>query len=294
MNRKIVRGLFVAVFEMSMMALSIQAQQHLSVPRSDGQWTPLLVYPAKGATSKCAPLAVISHGAGGSENGYRYLGETLSRLGYTAVVMGHHESGLSELSADILKHGLMPGIRALVTDTDAEEARLLDVGAALKWADSQCKAPFRVLLGHSMGAETVMLEAGAKNIIGVQAPPAGQDRFDAYVALSPEGPGVVFPEDAWCGIHKPVLILTGTKDQALQGEPEERQFPWHVLPNRTDNCNWMGVIDGATHMNFADYGLDKDRVEQLVAQTIKKFLNGVNKNSCVVPAATAGMALQTK
>jgi hypothetical protein len=50
-----------------------------------------------------------------------------------------------------------------------------------------------------------MLEAGAINMIAVASPPSGQDRFDAYVALSPEGPGIVFPDRAWRGIHKPML-----------------------------------------------------------------------------------------
>ena len=62
-----------------------------------------------------------------------------------------------------------------------------------------------------MGAVTVMLEAGAKNIIGVAPSAAGLDRFDAYVALSPEGPGIIFSERAWHGIHKPLLVLTGTR-----------------------------------------------------------------------------------
>jgi len=230
---------------------SALAQQELSVPRPDGHTTPLLLYPAVGADSACAPLAVISHGAGSSEYGYRYLAEAMSRLGYTTVVMGHRESGMPALRADMREKGLMQGLRALVADPAAEQARLLDVGAALKWADGQCAAPFRVLLGHSMGAETVMLEAGAKNMIGVTSPPAGQDRFDAYVALSPEGPGIVFPKDAWSGIRKPILILTGTRDESLKGGPQARLIPWHNLPGSAGKCQWMGVIDGATHMNFA-------------------------------------------
>jgi hypothetical protein len=32
-----------------------------------------MVYDAVGAGAGCAPLAVVSHGAGGSERGYRYL-----------------------------------------------------------------------------------------------------------------------------------------------------------------------------------------------------------------------------
>jgi len=34
----------------------------------------------------------------------------------------------------------------------------------------------------------------------------------------------------------------------------------------------MGVIDGATHMNFAGSGLGANRVEALVIQTIRAFL----------------------
>lgn len=75
----------------------LMAQQHLDVPRDDGRATPLLVYAAEGARTGCAPLAVISHGAGGSEEGYRYLSRAMAHLGYTAVVMGHR-SALARIS----------------------------------------------------------------------------------------------------------------------------------------------------------------------------------------------------
>ena len=272
----------------------VTAQEALTASRADGHLTPLMLYPAVGAGSGCAPLAVISHGAGGSENGYGYLAQAMSNLGYTTIVMGHRESGGAALRTDMRRYGLMPGVRALVADANAEQARLLDVGAALKWADSKCHAPFRVLLGHSMGAETVMLEAGAQNMIGVASPPAGRDRFDAYVALSPEGPGVVFPEDAWSGIKKPMLVLTGTRDQSLQGGPKARQEPWHDLPGSATHCQWMGVLDGATHMNFAGSGLGHARVEPIVTETVAEFLGGVRQGACTVPSPTDGMKLSAK
>jgi predicted dienelactone hydrolase len=272
----------------------LTAQQHLNVPRSDGQSTPLMVYPAAGAGSGCAPLAVISHGAGGSENGYRYLAEGMAQLGYTTIVMGHAESGMKALGGDMRQDGFRKGITALVADPVAEGDRLLDVGAALQWADSQCHAPFRVLLGHSMGAETTMLEAGATNIIGVAAPLAGQNRFDAYVALSPEGPGVVFAQNSWSGIHKPILILTGTRDQSLKGGAQARLVPWTNLPGTASHCQWEGVIDGATHMNFAGNGLGAEKVESMVMQTIAPFLAGVRGVACTLPAPVAGMTLQSK
>lgn len=165
----------------------------------------------------------------------------------------------------------MAGATALVTDKNAEVAHLLDVGAALSWADARCHAPFRVLLGHSMGAETTMFEAGAKNMIGISSPPAGQDRFDAYVALSPEGPGVVLPDHAWVGIHKPVLIMTGTRDQSLKVGPQARQIPFAELPSDgSRSCHWMGVISEATHANFAGGGPGSEGVEPLVTDMVQK------------------------
>lgn len=270
------------------------AQQRVSVQRADGHITPLLIYAADRMGSGCAPLAVISHGAGGSENGYVYLAQAMAHMGYTAVVMGHRESGMDALRADMRAHGIMDGVRALVADPQAEQDRLLDVGATLKWADSRCRPAFRVLLGHSMGAETVMLEAGAKNMIGITSPPAGQNRFDAYVALSPEGPGVVFPDHAWSTIGKPMLILTGTRDQSLKGGPEARQAPWHNLPGSAGQCQWMGVIDGATHMNFAGNGFDKERVETLVEQLLAAFLPGAKAHACTLPPSADEITVQAK
>jgi predicted dienelactone hydrolase len=274
---------------------ALVAQQPIDVPRPDGHTTPLLVYAASPAPAAgCAPLAVISHGAGGSEDGYKYLAHAMAQMGYTTVVMGHRESGMSALRSDMRTDGIRDGITALVSDPVAEGARLMDVTAALAWADKQCHAPFRVLLGHSMGAETVMLEAGAKNMIGVDPGLTGKSRFDAYVALSPEGPGVVFPEHAWSGIRKPVLVLTGTDDQSLKGGPAARLVPWHELPGNRDNCQWMGVIDRATHMNFAGNGFGHLRVEPMVTETIASFMQGVQAGHCTVSAPVKGMTLQAK
>jgi predicted dienelactone hydrolase len=293
-SRRTASGLFAFALAAFTLPSTASAQQHVSAPRADGQSTPLLVYAALHPAADCPPLAVISHGAGGSEDGYRYLAQAMAGMGYTTVVMGHRESGLTALMADIRADGIRAGIRALVVDSKAEQARLLDVGAALAWASTQCKSPFRVLLGHSMGSETVMLEAGAKNILGIASPPAGRNRFDAYVALSPEGPGIVFADHAWGRVRRPILILTGTRDESLKGGPEARQIPWHDLPGRHDNCQWMGVIDGATHMNFAGSGLGHERVEPLVTSTIAAFLQGVRAGRCTLPPPIASMPLQAK
>jgi len=275
-------------------AADAAAQQRIYVPRPDGQSTPLMVYSATGSVSGCAPLALISHGAGSSEEGYRYLAEAMAQQGFTTAVMGHRESGGEAMRKEMRARGIMPGVTALVASPTAEEARLKDVSAALSWAGKQCHVPFKVLLGHSMGAETALLEAGAKNMIGLAAPSTGQDRFDAYVALSPEGPGVIFPDDAWSGIRKPVLIMTGTRDQSLKGGPEARQVPWTDLPGTPAHCQWMGVIDGAMHGNFAGDGFGAKKVEEDVTRTIAAWLDGVRKQACVMPPPSQGLSMHAK
>jgi hypothetical protein len=55
-----------------------------------------------------------------------------------------------------------------------------DLDAARQWAASRCAAPYAVLLGHSMGAATAMLEAGASNRLGFPAP----GTYKAYVKLA--------------------------------------------------------------------------------------------------------------
>lgn len=261
------------------------AQQFVQVPRADGAQTPLRVYSS--AISGCAPLALISPGAGGDETGYSYLAEGLRGAGWQAIVIGHRESGRKTLSSDIRRQrGIQSGLEALVTDPAAYEGRLLDIRAALRWASATCKAPFVALLGHSMGARTVMVEAGAKNTLGVH----GRDRFDAYVALSADGPGSMFPDDAWSQITKPMLLLTGTRDKSLDGNWKTRTMPYEQMPG---GCKWLGVIDGATHMNFAGVGF-AGSTEKLVLLETKAFLEALRHGKCGAPVQASGITVNSK
>ena len=285
--RRIRRALLVAVPALLLMRNSVAAQQLVQAHRSDGTETPLRVYSPTG--SGCAPLALISPGAGGSEDGYSYLAKALRDDGWRAIVMGHRESGSAALRSNMQEAGgIKKGLRQLVDDPKAYEARLMDIEAALKWAGSSCNAPYVALLGHSMGARTVMVEAGAKNKLGVKG---GQDRFDTYVAMSPDGPDPMFPEHAWSGIRKPLLVLTGTRDKSMAtGGYESRTIPYEDM---SPGCKWLGVIDGATHMNFAGIGF-AGTTEKLTSLEIKAFLDGLRGGKCGVPISTEGITVKNK
>jgi len=275
-------ALFAILF---FVATCVSAQQLVQAPRDDGATTPLRVYAP--SSDSCAPLAVISPGAGGNENGYQYLAEGMQANGWRAIVIGHKESGGAAPRSDMREaRGVKSGLEGLVNDPKAYNARLMDIGAALKWAASSCKAPFEALLGHSMGARTVMVEAGAKNNFGIRGP----DRFDAYVALSPDGPGKMFPENAWSGIRKPVLMLTGTRDKSLDGDWKSRTIPYQSLPA---GCKWLGVINEASHLNFAGVGF-AGSTEKLVLLETKAFLNSLRAGKCGTPVAAEGISIQSK
>jgi len=262
------------------------AQNHVDVARADGQTTPLLVFDPPQAPA-CPPLILLSHGAGGSEQrGLRYLGEALARDGWRAIAIGHRESGLEPLRKDISDAGFKQGLRDLVSDARAYRARFMDIDAALQWSEAKCHAPFKALAGHSMGAITVMLEAGARNKLGLK----GHGGFDAYVALSPEGPGAVFPENAWQPIRAPMLLITGTRDRGLEGDYHWRERAFDGL---APGCNALAVIDGGSHMNFG--GLDPGgRVTAKTARLVSAFLDARRERRCARLVAEDGVTLRAK
>lgn len=261
-----------------------QAQELKSIPRKDGATVTIKVY--RQGTKGCSKLALISPGAGGTENGYRYLGEALKKDGWMAIVLGHRESGPAVFRSDVLKYGLHKGLLKMTTNPSAYKDRFMDIDATLGWVSKQCNPSFKVLIGHSMGAATVILEAGAKNKLGIH----GENQFDAYVALSPQGPGSIFTKNAWKDIRKPVLILTGTRDRALEGDWQFRTLPYKDMP---PGCKWLGVISGATHLNFAGMGFAGKTIS-LTDKYVTTFLDRIYQGSCSKPPGSGGITLYSK
>lgn len=261
------------------------ASEALQLQRQDQRFLQATAYAPAAAT--CRGIAIISPGAGGTEQGYRYLGEALSSVGYLSVVVGHQESGRRALREHLRGNGLREGLAELITEPDAYRSRFMDIAASVKWAERRCNSSEKLLIGHSMGAATVMIEAGARNKVGVQ----GTDSFNAYIALSPQGTGSIFPGNAWTGIRRPVLLITGTRDTELGGASwETRTEPFRNMP---PGCKWLGVIDGASHLNFAGTGMSR-KTETLTVQTISAFLDGLRAGDCRPRGQVAGLDLSTK
>jgi pimeloyl-ACP methyl ester carboxylesterase len=262
------------------------AQDTVRLTREDRQALSATAYEPHG--NACKAVALISPGAGGSATGYAYLGETLSGLGYLAVVVGHPESGrraLREHKRD--SGGMREGLADLITDPLAYRGRFMDLAAARRWAEARCPARPALLVGHSMGAATVMMEAGARNLVGVR----GADGYRAYIALSPQGVGPIFPENAWANLGKPVLTITGTRDNELGGASwQTRTEPFRNMPA---GCKWLVVINGASHLNLAGNGMARS-TEAAAAQAITAFVEGLERGDCTPPRRTRGVDIEAK
>jgi predicted dienelactone hydrolase len=268
----------------AMAASTAVANETVDLPRANGMTTPMRVYEPH--TQGCAPLAVISPGLGGDERGYGYLAQALADDGWLAVVIGTASTSRGPLLQHLASEGFKPGLMTMLTNPALYRDRLGDIGAALSWARRRCAPPFVAMLGHSMGAITTMMEAGAHDRLGV----VGEIRFDAYVAISAEGPGSVFTEHAWQDIRKPVFVLTGTRDRGTEGDWHWRTKPYADLPN---GCAWLGVIDGATHMNFGGRGA-AEGVTAITVKAVIAFLDGVRSGHCPVPLPQPGADFEHK
>ncbi len=279
--------------------LTAYSAELVTVVRADNAKVPVRVYQPVG--NGCEGTVIISHGAGGSEEGYAYFARFLSDNGWLALVIGHAESGRDALRSHKGDGSIKAGLVNLVTDPAAYQARFLDIDAGRQWAAQHCQSPFMALAGHSMGAATVMMEAGADNKPGI----VGQHRFDAYIALSPQGSGLIFPKQAWDNIHQPVLMLTGTRDEELNNEWSFNDWTFNdwtfndwtrrlePFDNMPEGCKWLGVIDRATHMNFGGRGIS-GKTEALVNRYALLFLSQVKDGHCSAPPSGKGIELKSK
>jgi len=282
---KSVSASFAILLWVQLTCSSAIGNELIHLKREDSKPVAAMVY--KPNVSECRGVAIISHGAGGSEKGYNYLGTAMSDFGYLAVVVGHQESGFQAVQAQISGKTLSDGLAKLITTPKAYQGRFMDIAVAKEWAQGQCTSKATVLIGHSMGAATVMLEAGARNNLNIAEAP----KFTAYIAISPQGSGLIFPENAWSDINQPVLTLTGTQDHELGGLSwETRTEPFN---NMKSGCKWLGVIDGATHMNFAGRGMSQ-KTQALTVKIIREFLTGVQASDCKLLQQTSGMTISVK
>lgn len=193
----------------------------------------------------CPPTVILSHGLGGDERALKWADAPVLDAGYRVMAVEHRESG-----PGLLRTALRQGGEAVLLDPAVWRARAADLDAAVDFATRDCRPAMLVLGGHSMGAATTMFEAGARG--PVRYP--GRDRFDAYIAVSPQGVGswAFASRNAWSRVEAPVLMITGTRDNGLDGS--DWQVRLTAFANLPPGQKRLAVIDGASHFNLGGIG----------------------------------------
>ncbi len=159
------------------------------------------------------PLVVFSHGIGGSRDGYSYLGSYFAANGYASLHVQHVGSDRQLWRGSPLS--LVFRLTEAAQETEALN-RVKDVKFALtrllaEPVGSNINTQRLVAAGHSYGANTSMLLAGAQVS---NAPYLAKDpRFSAAILISaPPFYGMGNPQNIVSSIDVPTLHITATAD----------------------------------------------------------------------------------
>lgn len=240
----------------------------------------------KGAAGSL-PLVVFSHGIGGSRDGYSYLGRYFAAHGYGSLHVQHVGSDRR------LWFGNPFTLSARLSDA-AQDSEALNRVQDIRYALDRVLAAQEGMLfdrqrivaaGHSYGANTTMLIAGAQVEKQGQKVSLRDPRISAAILISaPPFYGMGGPNEILSSVAVPTLHITATEDVI--------QIPGYVsgLQDRLDIFQAMGreraapkvlaVFKDGSHSIFTDRsgtgGLSMNpKVKVATRQLALAFLNGI-------------------
>ncbi|MDP2148834.1 MAG: dienelactone hydrolase family protein [Parvibaculum sp.] len=196
------------------------------------------------------PVIVWSHGAFGSHNAYNPLAEYWASHGYLVLQPTHSDS---------MREGTAPNVKNPLAFKDwaqrpREVSYLIDQLENLETLIPALKGRVdRHLVGiggHSFGAHTTMLLAGAQTkrlLRRGERDDFLEKRAKAFVMVSPQGTGKQLDQDAIAAMTGPFLMITGTNDDSV---PNDKDYKWRLegwnfaaaAPDR-----YLLLIHGAHH-----------------------------------------------
>lgn len=220
---------------------------------------------AASAKPASVPLVVFSHGIGGSRLGYSYLGRHLAGLGWACLHVQHVGSDRSLWFGGSV-FNVVGRLRAAAQEGEAVQRvhdlrfaldRLLDpalqhpgLGALAERIDAQRI----VAAGHSYGANTTLLAAGARVARPGRATDFLDPRLKAAILISAppfygerDLPGILAP------VKLPTLHVTSTEDviniPGYHSGVDDRIAVFDAMP---DPRKTLVVFDRGAHSIFTD------------------------------------------
>lgn len=215
-----------------------------------------LYLPASADAARPVPLVVFSHGIGGSRQGYSYLGRHWAAQGYASLHLQHVGSDRSLWMGN--PFALVSRLQGAAQDGEAI-ARVLDLRFAL---DTLLAGPMGVQIdgtrivaaGHSYGANTTLLAAGARlerqgKLVDYRDP-----RIKAAIVLSaPPFYGESDPATILAHVTVPTLHVTATEDVIrIPGYYSGADDRVKVFDATASPAKALAVFDGGSHSIFTD------------------------------------------
>jgi predicted dienelactone hydrolase len=216
---------------------------------------PVRLYWPEGAGP--VPLVVVSHGIGGSRQGYSYLGEHFAANGMASLHLQHVGSDRSLWAGNPVS--LVGRLQDAVQEREALE-RVKDLSFALDklLADERFGARIDrariAAAGHSYGANTVMLAAGARVQRAGRPLELRDPRVRAAVLLSaPPFYGEAEPKAILRSITLPTLHITATEDIIrIPGYYSPASDRIAVFDGVGSPVKVLAVFEGGSHSIFTN------------------------------------------
>jgi dienelactone hydrolase len=243
------------------------------------------------------PLVVFSHGIGGSRSGYSYLGRYWASQGYASLHLQHVGSDRNVWIGSPFE--LVERLQGAAQESEAVD-RVRDLSFALDQLlrselAAQLDGQRIVAAGHSYGANTTLLAAGATVRRNGEALTLRDARIKAAIVLSaPPFYGEASAQLILGPIQVPSLHVTATEDiiriPGYYSGPQDRVAVFEATgsPRKT-----LAVFNGGSHSIFTDRaGTGGRQLNQQVKEATRElslaFLNSVFKGEEGALAAWPG------
>lgn len=254
---------------------------------------PARLYLPAAASATPGPLAVFSHGIGGTRRSFSWLGRHFAAHGIASLHLQHVGSdrqiwGGNPLTLVDRLQGAAQEHEALARVHDLRFA--LDTLLAGPWAPRVDRRRI-VAAGHSYGANTTLLASGARVERQGQVVELHDRRIAAAIVLSaPPFYGEPAPRKVLAGVRVPSLHITSTEDVIrIPGYYSPARDRIEVFEATGGPRKWLAVFDGGPHNMLSDRILAAGdphhlRAQAATQQLLLAFLRGVFEGD------TAGLA----
>jgi predicted dienelactone hydrolase len=206
------------------------------------------------------PVIIFSHGAGSSKDGNERLLSYWASFGYIVIAPSHPDGIPGFQPGESFATYMQRTLSAVGQNPDEWKERPRDISFVIDSLpqierdvpalQGHSDATRIGVSGHSYGADTTMLIAGATMTLpGTSKPQSFVDpRVLAAIMFSPQGVGVFgLRSDSWDAMRMPSMIITGSNDRVQTGaDPSTRREPFNGEP---PGDKYFVSIEGANHFS---------------------------------------------